>query len=180
MLDARRTRYRSAPLALAGLSLLVWLVVMVVLVHPALVDVRVYRAEGRALLDGLDLYGPLDGVHGVNTYPPFAALLFVPAALAAGRVRRDRVGRRQPAPARRRVLAVDPAGRRAVVASAAVGVLAAVALWSEPVTTSLLYGQINLAAARARALGRDPAGRLAAARDRHRPGRRHQGDARAS
>lgn len=144
MLDERRTRVPVRIVVLAGLSMLAWLVVMVVLVHPALMDVRVYRAEGRALLDGLDLYGPLAGVHGVNTYPPFAALVFVPAALAP-------VGIVEVASVVVNLLllvvvcwqSVRLAGGR--VSLATVGVLAAVALWAEPVTTSLLYGQINLA-----------------------------------
>ena len=144
MLDARRTQVPVRTVVLSCVSVLVWLVVMLVLVHPALMDVRVYRAEGRALLDGLDLYGPLDGVHGVNTYPPFAALVFVPAALAP-------VGFVEIASVVVNLLllvvvcwqSVSLAGGRTSLAT--VGVLAAVALWSEPVTTSLLYGQINLA-----------------------------------
>ena len=144
MLYPRRTPSPVRAVALAGSSLLGWLVVMVALVHPSLVDVRVYRAEGAALLDGLDLYGPLAGVHGVNTYPPFAALLFVPAALMP-------VGLVEVASIVVNIgllvvvcwQSVRLAGGRSSVA--AVGVLAAVALWSEPVTTSLSYGQINLA-----------------------------------
>jgi alpha-1,2-mannosyltransferase len=144
VLDARRMQMPARTVALVCLSLLAWLVVMVVLVHPALMDVRVYRAEGQALLDGLDLYGPLDGVHGVNTYPPFAALVFAPAALAP-------VGFVEIASVVVNLMllvvvcwqSVRLAGGRPSYAT--VGVLAAVALWSEPVTTSLLYGQINLA-----------------------------------
>jgi alpha-1,2-mannosyltransferase len=144
VLDARRTQVPVRVVVLSGVSLLVWLVVMVVLVHPALMDVRVYRAEGQALLDGLDLYGPLDGVHGVNTYPPFAALLFVPAALPpAGFVEVASVVVNLLLLVVVCWQSVRLAGGRTSVAT--VGVLAAVALWSEPVTTSLLYGQINLA-----------------------------------
>ena len=44
-------------------------------------DVSVYRAEAAALRDGLDLYGPLPGVHGLGTYPPFAAAVFTPLLL---------------------------------------------------------------------------------------------------
>lgn len=144
MLDARRTRSPVRSLLPVGASLALWLVVMVVLVHPTFVDVRVYRAEGRALLDGLDLYGALDGVHGVNTYPPFAALLFAPAAVVP--VRLVEVVTVVVNLVLLVVVcwqSVRLAGGRATVAT--VGVLAAVALWSEPVTTSLLYGQINLA-----------------------------------
>ena len=144
MLYPRRTQSPARALALAGLSLIAWLVAMVALVHPSLVDVRVYRAEGAALLDGLDLYGPLAGVHGVNTYPPFATLLFVPAALLpVGLVEAASVVLNLGLLVVVCWLSIRLAGGRSSVA--AVGVLAAVALWSEPVTTSLSYGQINLA-----------------------------------
>src|SRR3954451_12839896 len=68
---------------IVALSLTVWLVVVLLLVDPSFVDARVYRAEGRSLLDGLDLYGPLPGITSVNTYPPFAAVMFVPTAWAS-------------------------------------------------------------------------------------------------
>lgn len=51
--------------------------------HP--LDLDVYVAGGRAVLDGSDLYSVVvrNGVDGILrfTYPPFAALLFVPLAL---------------------------------------------------------------------------------------------------
>ena len=134
--------FRGAPLA--ALSLVVWLVVVLALVHPTFVDVRVYRAEGRALLDGLDLYGPLAGITSVNTYPPFAALVFVPTAWAslatveAASVVVNLV----------LLVVVSRLSLRLVggpVTASATLVLAGVALWSEPVTTTLLYGQVNLA-----------------------------------
>src|SRR6478609_6879715 len=121
-------------------SYLVWLLVAVALVHPALMDVRVYRAEGAALLDGLDPYGSLAGVHGVNTYPPFAALVFVPAALL-------------PVASVEVLSVVVNLGLLLVVSwqsvrlvrghggFAAACVLAAVAVWAEPVATSISYGQ---------------------------------------
>src|SRR3954451_23510697 len=68
---------------IVALSLTVWLVVVLLLLDPSFVDARVYRAEGRALLDGLDLYGPLAGITSGNTYPPFAALVFVATAWAS-------------------------------------------------------------------------------------------------
>jgi alpha-1,2-mannosyltransferase len=140
VLDARRTPV----LALACLSVLVWLVVVVALVDPTFVDVRVYRAEGRALLDGADLYGPLPGITSVNTYPPFAALLFVPAALAPlGFVKVASVVLNLGLLVLVSWLSMRLAGGRTTVA--AVAALAAVAIWSEPVMTSFSYGQINLA-----------------------------------
>lgn len=127
------------------LSLLA-LAVVELLTSAGYTDLHVYRAEGVALRDGLDLYGPLPGVHGLTTYPPFAAIVFVPTtllpigllellALAANlalalvvswqSVRRVRGGR--------------PG------AFAAACVLAAVVVWTEPVTASINYGQVNLA-----------------------------------
>ncbi|WP_082574619.1 MULTISPECIES: glycosyltransferase 87 family protein [unclassified Nocardioides] len=134
---------RGVPLV-AALSLTVWLVVVLALVHPTFVDVRVYRAEGRALLDGLGLYGPLAGISSVNTYPPFAALVFVPtawvslASVEAASVVVNLV----------LLVVVSRLSLRLVggpVTASAALLLAAVALWSEPVTTTLLYGQVNLA-----------------------------------
>jgi alpha-1,2-mannosyltransferase len=49
------------------------------------IDLDVYRAGARVLLRGGDLYGPLprlsDGRELLFTYPPFAALAFIPLAL---------------------------------------------------------------------------------------------------
>jgi alpha-1,2-mannosyltransferase len=131
-------------LLLAALSLTVWLVVVLALVHPTFVDVRVYRAEGRALLDGADLYGPLPGITSVNTYPPFAAFVFVPTALASlGAVKATSIVVNLVLLVVVARLSLRLAG--GPVTAAATFVLAAVALWSEPVATTLFYGQVNLA-----------------------------------
>jgi hypothetical protein len=62
------------------------------------IDLAVYRTGGRHVLDGIDLYvlrsgGPVVGafgrsyeLHSPFTYPPFAALLFVPLALLTAAV----------------------------------------------------------------------------------------------
>ena len=48
-------------------------------------DLFVYRYGGRALLDGLPVYGSRDPVEGLRfTYPPFAAVVMVPLALLPG------------------------------------------------------------------------------------------------
>ncbi|KAF4408710.1 DUF2029 domain-containing protein [Streptomyces lycii] len=110
-------------------------------------DLLVYRAEGRAALDGSDLYGfTVTEWNLPATYPPFAALLFVPAAvppllplktavvlgnvaLLALLVRLSfRLARTRPRLAT--VLAVTAAG-----------------LWLEPVFQTVYFGQINLALA---------------------------------
>jgi alpha-1,2-mannosyltransferase len=129
-----------------GLCAATFLLLRLSLVPAHLVDLHVYRAEGLALREGLDLYGVLPGVHGLATYPPFAAALFVPVSLlpealadslsllvnlglllgacylALGRI----------AAARPQVHVAAP-------------VLAAVALWCEPVMGTSTYGQVNLA-----------------------------------
>jgi alpha-1,2-mannosyltransferase len=115
----------------------------------AMVDLSVYRAGGRAALDGRDLYTMRESRTGLPfTYPPFAALAFVPlAAIGAGLgqlvfslvsllalvrvawlVARSGLGR-----------VVSPAG---VFAAAAC--LLAVGLRLEPVSETFSFGQINL------------------------------------
>ncbi|WP_436317948.1 glycosyltransferase 87 family protein [Streptomyces albus] len=111
-------------------------------------DVQVYRAEGRAVLDGTDLYGfTVTEWDLPATYPPLAALLFVPVALVPLSV------------AKAGFLAANVAllallvglSLRAVRGRAAplpvVLALTACALWLEPVFQTLLFGQINLALA---------------------------------
>jgi alpha-1,2-mannosyltransferase len=109
------------------------------------VDISVYRAEALALSDGLYLYGPLPGVHGLGTYPPFAAAMFTPLLLISsgaadtlsfvlnfGLV----------------VCAAYLSVRRLTAARAdlqvAVPLLAAVALWCEPVMLNNNLAQVNL------------------------------------
>jgi alpha-1,2-mannosyltransferase len=126
-------------------SVAVFCVVRAVSPHRILGDLMVYRAEGLALRQGLELYGPLPGVHNPATYPTFAALAFVPLTLlpvsalqvlcmalnlmlllVVCKLSCDLVGVR---------------GRRTAVT---VCCTAALALWSEPVLTNIAYGQINL------------------------------------
>ncbi|MFD3507313.1 glycosyltransferase 87 family protein [Nocardia sp. NPDC058666] len=48
------------------------------------IDLQVYRTGARVWLDGGDLYGPMPPVQGMGlpfTYPPLAAMFFVPLAL---------------------------------------------------------------------------------------------------
>ena len=113
-----------------------------------MLDLDVYRAEGWAIRTGADLYDMRATVHGLSaTYPPFAALLFVPLTwldLDATRIAVNLVnltlvvalvhlslrliGRRPP---RIPLPALTFAG-------------AALAVWCEPVWTTLRYGQVNL------------------------------------
>jgi alpha-1,2-mannosyltransferase len=112
---------------------------------PAFVDLAVYRAEGMAVRHGLDLYGPLPGVHGLATYPPFAAILFVPATFLPMTV----LG-----PASLVVnlallavvahLALRLTGVKGHRLSAGTGLVMAIGVWCEPVQATLAFGQINL------------------------------------
>ncbi len=132
------------------------------------IDLDVYRIGARALLRGTDLYGPLpptrDGLLLAFTYPPAAALLFVPLALlpfpvaSAGltlasvaalagtlalvnarldHARLDPAGQDH---ARLGPGRLDPAGR----SRPPLLLLLLVALLLEPVGSTLGYGQINL------------------------------------
>jgi alpha-1,2-mannosyltransferase len=112
---------------------------------PAYVDISVYRAEAQALSDGEYLYGPLQGVHGLGTYPPFAAVVFLPLLLVSSGAADTlslllNVGL---------VVAAAYLSVRRLTASRAdlhlaVPLLAAVALWCEPVMLNNSLGQVNL------------------------------------
>ncbi|MET9495561.1 glycosyltransferase 87 family protein [Streptomyces sp. NPDC006552] len=111
-------------------------------------DILVYRAEGTAAATGgQDLYGfTVTAWHLPATYPPFAALLFVPTAWP-------------PLPVLKAVFllgnialtgalvhhACRLAGLRP--GRAALCLLTSGALWLEPVFQTVLFGQINLALA---------------------------------
>ena len=112
------------------------------------VDLHVYRMGASAALHGIDVYQPR--YYWLSfTYPPFAALVFVPgtvipfslaaAVLTAGSVLALPVilylALRLPSPVTRL------APRQAIIAALAT---AAVAIWLEPVRTALTYGQIDL------------------------------------
>ncbi|MET9365996.1 glycosyltransferase 87 family protein [Streptomyces sp. NPDC006632] len=110
----------------------------------SMIDLMVYRAEGRTVRAGADLYA-MRATHArlPTTYPPFAALLFTPLTL--------------PGVTQLRALAtvvnlalllalahlsLRLAGwRRPPGAALWIGALA---VWCEPVWTTLRYGQINL------------------------------------
>ncbi|SDM68886.1 alpha-1,2-mannosyltransferase [Streptomyces sp. cf386] len=151
-----RRSHSATPYSLLATSLLALLTLTAfsafttLCVHQRLpmADALVYRAEGEAVLrGGADLYGfTVTEWHLPATYPPFAALLFVPAALLPFAV----------------LKAAFLAGNALLVAvlihlSARLAGLTldlpvrcaatALALWLEPVFQTLLFGQINLALA---------------------------------
>ncbi|MFE4644670.1 glycosyltransferase 87 family protein [Streptomyces sp. NPDC056730] len=114
----------------------------------SMIDLMVYRAEGRTVLDGRDLYAMrATSAQLPATYPPFAALLFTPLTLP------DIPGLRTLATAGNLLLLVVfarlslrltlPPGRLPRPGVTALWVAAA-AVWCEPVWTTLRYGQINL------------------------------------
>jgi alpha-1,2-mannosyltransferase len=110
-------------------------------------DLLVYRAEGEAVVHGSDLYGfTVTEWRLPATYPPFAAVLFVPTTWI-------------PVPALKAAflagnalllaclvaLSARLAGRTAPLPVLCTAT--ALALWLEPVFQTLLFGQINLAIA---------------------------------
>jgi alpha-1,2-mannosyltransferase len=116
------------------------------LTHPSSIDLAVYRVEGQALRSGMNLYGPLPTPLGSHaTYPPFAAMIFVPltlvpSSLMVALVLALNLGLLAAvALFSCRLAGVDP--RRHITAAC---IVTAVAVWSEPVFTTLRYGQINL------------------------------------
>ncbi|MFD3585951.1 glycosyltransferase 87 family protein [Streptomyces sp. NPDC058683] len=110
-------------------------------------DLLVYRAEGEAVVHGSDLYGfTVTEWRLPATYPPFAAVLFVPTTWI-------------PVPALKAAflagnalllaclvaLSARLAGRTAPLPVLCTAT--ALSLWLEPVFQTLLFGQINLAIA---------------------------------
>ncbi len=138
---------RVAPaLVLAG-SIAAFLVVRQLAQHSSL-DLIIYRGEGLAVRSGQDLfairYGPPGAAPSYQaTYPPFAAVLFVPlgflavhAAIAVGFVANVAL---LAAAVHLSCRLTGLAGRMQL------GCLAVAALlWAEPVYTTLQNGQINL------------------------------------
>ncbi|MER5636340.1 glycosyltransferase 87 family protein [Kitasatospora sp. NPDC002227] len=135
--------------SLAVFSLLTYAIVRH-LIGTSMVDMIVYRAEGAAVSDGHDLYAlRVTEWNLPATYPPFAAMLFVPTTWLGVGVLRV-------------VVTLGNLGLLAVLAHLSfkltgwprrelrpVGVVLVTGLgvWLEPVFTTLRYGQINLALA---------------------------------
>ncbi|UGQ09382.1 glycosyltransferase 87 family protein [Yinghuangia sp. ASG 101] len=142
------TRLRApVPAVVAGLaaSVAVYLGVRA-LIHPSMVDLVVYRAEGAAVAAGVDLYGPLAAPHDLRaTYPPFAAMLFTALIVPPYEVLRDVAIAANiallfvAALLSCRLVGVD--GRRRTTVAVAV---TALGIWAEPVFTTFRYGQINM------------------------------------
>ncbi|MFG2553248.1 glycosyltransferase 87 family protein [Streptomyces sp. NPDC048581] len=145
--------HSATPYSLLAISLLAFTAFAAFIalsVHQRLpmADALVYRAEGEAVLrGGADLYGfTVTEWQLPATYPPFAALLFVPAALIPVAVLKAAflVGNA--------LLVAVLIHLSARLAGLTLGLpvrcaATALALWLEPVFQTLLFGQINLALA---------------------------------
>ncbi|GGU83686.1 glycosyltransferase 87 family protein [Kitasatospora aureofaciens] len=113
-----------------------------------MVDMLVYRAEGQAVVNGDDLYAMrLPGWDLPATYPPFAAMLFVPSTWFDVSPLRILVMLGNYALLGLAVhLSLKLAGWPARRYRPAATVLATgLGVWLEPVYTTFQYGQVNLA-----------------------------------
>jgi alpha-1,2-mannosyltransferase len=130
----------------AAVSLAVFVVVRHL--HGAnMVDMLVYQAEGQAVVDGQDLYAMrLPGWDLPATYPPFAAMLFVPSTWFSEAGLRIAVMLLNYALLALAVhLSLKLVGRPAERYRPAAVILATgFGVWLEPVYTTFQYGQVNL------------------------------------
>ncbi|GAA0932393.1 glycosyltransferase 87 family protein [Streptomyces thermoalcalitolerans] len=144
MVVLRSRAARAAPALVLLVLSFTALAVLFAALDVAMPDMRVYRAEGAAVVHGRDLYGfTVTEGRLPATYPPFAALLFVPMVWL-------------PVPALKVVfcagnallllwlvrLSARLAGCRAGLPL--VCTATALAVWLEPVFQTFVFGQINL------------------------------------
>jgi len=137
------SRVRHPAAVVVALELLALLVGLIV--HGPLLDLRIYRMGAEAAYSGADvLYQAVDPATGLYfTYPPFAALLFGPTALLPQSV----------GAAALTLVSVAALARFAVLISRHLRVdswwarplpILAFALATEPVISTFMYGQINI------------------------------------
>ncbi|MFI6249925.1 glycosyltransferase 87 family protein [Streptomyces sp. NPDC051016] len=133
-------------LSLLAVSLLSF-AALCLLLHAPMADLLVYRAEGEAVVHGGDLYGfTVTEWRLPATYPPFAAVLFVPTTwIPVPALKVAFLAGNALLLARLVALSVRLAGRPLPLP--ALCAATALALWLEPVFQTLLFGQINLAVA---------------------------------
>ncbi len=113
----------------------------------SMIDLMVYRAEGWTARTGQNLYTMVaTSAHLPTTYPPFAALLFEPLSWMRIPQMRDAATVVNLGLLLAVVhLSLRLAGRpHRIPRPAATFAVAAVAVWCEPVWTTLRYGQVNL------------------------------------
>ncbi|MFF1873400.1 glycosyltransferase 87 family protein [Kitasatospora herbaricolor] len=119
-------------------------------VGTSMVDMIVYRAEGSAVVNGGDLYGFRVTEWALPaTYPPFAAMLFVPTTwFGVGFLRIAITVGNVALLALLAHLSFKLVGRpRRELRPVGVVLIAGCGVWLEPVFTTLRYGQVNLALA---------------------------------
>ncbi|MFC7306372.1 glycosyltransferase 87 family protein [Streptomyces monticola] len=146
----RTVTFRSPRVIAAGALLtlsLAALATLCVVMRIPMADTLVYRAEGAAVANGTDLYGfTVTEWNLPATYPPFAAILFVPTAWLPITLLKILfvVGN-----AALLALLVHLSLRLARIRARPWLPLAATAfgIWLEPVFQTVLFGQINLALA---------------------------------
>ncbi|SFK35227.1 glycosyltransferase 87 family protein [Streptomyces pini] len=113
----------------------------------SMIDLMVYRTEGWTARTGGDLYA-MRATHAElpMTYPPFAALLFIPLTLVdVPTMRLLATGANLALLVALVHLSLRLTGRPLnLPRPAAALALSAVAVWCEPVWTTLRYGQVNL------------------------------------
>ena len=133
---------RGAWTLLAG-SVTVFGVLRLFLAHATYSDLKIYQIEGRAIVHGWDLYGHLPGVQGYATYPPFAAIVFAGTSpLPVVVLEVLNVILTLVLLVWVSVLAFRMCGMAEPLAPGLV--LAACAIWCEPIFTTFGYGQINV------------------------------------
>ncbi|MEV5077405.1 glycosyltransferase 87 family protein [Streptomyces sp. NPDC056159] len=146
-MTARKVILRSpAALALAVLAVsLAALAVLFAVQRVQMPDAVVYQAEGAAVVHGRDLYGfTVTQGRLPATYPPFAALLFVPTVwLPAVALKAAFFAGNALLLAWLVHLSARLSGHRAGLPL--VCAATALAVWLEPVFQTFVYGQINLA-----------------------------------
>lgn len=144
MLQRKVTTSSRIEVTLLALSFAAFSALCVITRAP-MADALVYRAEGAAVLNGTDLYGfAVTEWQLPATYPPFAALLFVPTAwLVPGALKVAFVAGNVGLLAVLVRLSCRFAGLP--VRLPALCAATAFALWLEPVFQTVLFGQINLA-----------------------------------
>jgi alpha-1,2-mannosyltransferase len=119
------------------------------LLHPTMIDMLVYRADGLAVLGGHDPYTLARTPDGLPvTYPPFAGIVFValawlPLGVARSMVTVANLGLLALVIVLSLRLSNAPRASRRRSTSMAM-TLCAACVWLEPVYTTLRYGQINL------------------------------------
>ena len=145
-LGLARSRLSRRHLTIGPVAILALVTAAAVLgaVRGGFTDLFVYQYAGRAVLDGLRLYGSRDPVMGLPfTYPPFAAVVMVPLALLPAWLAAALWTGASAAALTAVVVVVRRALGRPTLGWLA-ALVAAGALALEPVWQNVTFGQVNL------------------------------------